>query len=235
VFDLTFIQNHEDATIMWESGLTEIISNYYQNTVIKFKIKKNYPHSFPSVYVGIVDRNVKQDGQICLPSDLSQPKQWDKEPKGLTKLKYCAFRLAQLFPLEVSRSKWPMQDYKDREALVCMYDDRDTPLDNDGFDNEGFPIFRRDCEETVAILNTATPVSSLLHTSLSHSDEFKLQYNRDSKLLTFSNNRGFSYSRKHCAEGCRFFFKVAGLGISILQNTGQLSTDGEAKSVGVTG
>jgi len=47
-------------------------------------------------------------------------------------------------------------------------------------------------------------------------ESFKLVYNRGTHMLTLSNNRGFSHSVSYCAEGCRFFFKLSGFGVSLL-------------------
>merc|ERR1712071_595806 len=154
-FESTCMKNkNEKAT--WETIFTEIISNDYKNTVIKFKTSGSGPmvYGLANVYVGIVDGDIKDQSQILSFTS--------------TKLKYCAFKLAQYDNGEHNKS------------LVCTYDDT---------------AGGRNFKETVSILNTVPPISILLH-----SDEFKLKYNRDSKLLTLSNNRGFSYSKKHCAD-----------------------------------
>ena len=102
---------------------------------------------------------------------------------------------------ELNQATWPF------DQKMATYIDVDCTTD----DGEGFRV---NCSVLFSIQNTTQPASHLLY-----DDDFKLKYDRDSKLLTLSNNRGFSYSKKHCADGCRFFFMVAGVGISIVKKS----------------
>jgi hypothetical protein len=130
--------------------------------------------------------------------DVKDPIQIRLKSNSSTKLKYCCFRLAGFNSTNLPRVN--------KTVIDCVNADLTTPVDVEGV--------RTTCEQTVGIINTTTP---LVH-QLVDTDEFELQYNRDSKLLTLSNNRGFSFSKKHSADESRFFIKVAGFGVSILEN-----------------
>merc|ERR1712071_89756 len=73
-------------------------------------------------------------------------------------------------------------------------------------DSDGKPIYK-----DVPRINKIAPISDF-----ESGESFKLVYNKNTKLVTLSNNRGFSYSVSYCADGHRFVFQIKGYGVSLL-------------------